>query len=1382
MKRGTIPLIITILLLSSILSPTIVRPSHASSITGKICLADPSTVNPSTPCPSVPPTFDGPVGQQIRIGVYINGSDGLAGFTVILNATHTVLLPIGIDLTGSVLQTPSGPPQIFAECVNDLLVKGPACSGADSPDTLDISAGVAIGAANTITPTTGLLFTAIYNITISASSTPLGFQTSSTFCNNSSVAASGGGPVCVSVSSPPSTTPLPETVQTAKFDNSNSATMADVTISASQNNFGPEFPGTSNTTTITATANNGFPGTAIDSVLFSVIAPLGLSAAVTGTNPCATTGSSCLTTISFSPTLAGTFVAKVFGTYATLDPTGNPDTLVSSTTLTIVSDDFSFKAAPSHISFPSGSIASGTLAVASLNGFAGKITLSTGIIAPASPPLTVSLTTNSITLSAGQTLTTNVTFTASPTTTTAYHAQIKASFGTRVKTILENLTVTIATPDFTISANPLAVTAKPGVSATSAITVTAVSGFTGTVTLSVTTNSTNLACSLNATSITSGSGVSTLSCSGSLGNYLAIITGTSGTLVHSVNVAFNVIPPITSGLVCIAPSGSTSCPASMAFLNFTGSIPGQLRVAVVISNSSGMTGFDVILFANHTILRPVGIDLSGTVLHGTPQILAECLSGTLVQGSACNSRVTADTLELAAASAPGSSPTPAPTTGLLFTAIFNITTPSTGTVLSFQSGCTNTGVSNGLCVTIANPITGVPDVESTQAAIVSTSTSPDFVVTVTPNFLTVKAGSSATSTLTASSVNGFFGLVNFNFSSMTTITVTTSAPSLTLTKGQTLSATLIISPSMLASAGNYTITVKATSGTLIHIVTLIVFVFVPLPPDFGISANPSLLTVQAGNQATATIFLNSIGGFQGTITVFESSAALAVGVNVTINPTSVTLQTNGSSTIVLTISTATITPASFNSITLTATSGALSHSAFITVQVLPPPDEPPIASFFVSPTAPFVGQQAGFEAFSSFDPDGFIVQYQWNFGDASGLYITTSQSIFHTFFSPGNYTVTLTVYDSSGLTATASQTVNVIPQPAHDVSINELSTFETIAVSSQNIGFEALLSNQGSNIENVTLVIYANGRPVVTETGIILPACSGGCFEFFVFANWDTTGIVQGNYTISATVFLPPGDTDPTPQDNSIIGPTLTILPPPVLVAAPNAGAVGDKVTIKGTGFSAQSPFFSQTNFIEITFDDMIAAFIPTPNGTFTATLDVPLSQPGNHFIKAFDETNGAHTTTAFQVLPNLTTIIVTVETGAIYFPGDTATIYILTTANGTKIGPAGVQLQVILVFPNGTIRSLSATAKSPGLYTAVYNIPSKASLGTYSAIAVAHMPGAIDGSAIAGFEVQPTWLSSHGSMIVGGTAVAGILGFAGIAWQRGYFRKRKSDALTETC
>jgi len=54
-----------------------------------------------------------------------------------------------------------------------------------------------------------------------------------------------------------------------------------------------------------------------------------------------------------------------------------------------------------------------------------------------------------------------------------------------------------------------------------------------------------------------------------------------------------------------------------------------------------------------------------------------------------------------------------------------------------------------------------------------------------------------------------------------------------------------------------------------------------------------------------------------------------------------------------------------------------------------------------------------FSALGSRDPDGTISRYEWNFGDGLSM-VTTTPQIEHTYGSPGNRTVTLTVIDDEG--------------------------------------------------------------------------------------------------------------------------------------------------------------------------------------------------------------------------------------------------------------------------------------------------------------------------------------------------------------------------------
>lgn len=255
------------------------------------------------------------------------------------------------------------------------------------------------------------------------------------------------------------------------------------------------------------------------------------------------------------------------------------------------------------------------------------------------------------------------------------------------------------TPDFFISTSPSSLTLAAGSSGTSTITVTSLNGFSGTVLLAVS-NPTGISASVNPTSITS-SGTATLTVqTNSNGTFPVQVTGANGSLSHAVTVSV-AVP--SGGIICLNPSATASCPSGPASME--GTIGTQLRVSVFIQASSGLNGFDVVLLADQTILRPTSVDLTGTVLIGTPTILAECLGVTLKVGAACNAADTVNTLELAATSAPGQPNTSSPTTGLLFTAIYNITGTTSSTSLGFQTGCGSSSAPTSdtpFCVIIAN--------------------------------------------------------------------------------------------------------------------------------------------------------------------------------------------------------------------------------------------------------------------------------------------------------------------------------------------------------------------------------------------------------------------------------------------------------------------------------------------------------------------------------------------------------------------------------------------------------------------------------------------------------------------------------------------------------
>jgi len=79
------------------------------------------------------------------------------------------------------------------------------------------------------------------------------------------------------------------------------------------------------------------------------------------------------------------------------------------------------------------------------------------------------------------------------------------------------------------------------------------------------------------------------------------------------------------------------------------------------------------------------------------------------------------------------------------------------------------------------------------------------------------------------------------------------------------------------------------------------------------------------------------------------------------------------------------------------------------------PDQAPVAAF--TATASSASPLASFDASASLSPIGTVVSYLWDFGDSSSA-TTSTPTTTHTYAVAGNYTVTLTVTNSAGTSAT----------------------------------------------------------------------------------------------------------------------------------------------------------------------------------------------------------------------------------------------------------------------------------------------------------------------------------------------------------------------------
>lgn len=133
-----------------------------------------------------------------------------------------------------------------------------------------------------------------------------------------------------------------------------------------------------------------------------------------------------------------------------------------------------------------------------------------------------------------------------------------------------------------------------------------------------------------------------------------------------------------------------------------------------------------------------------------------------------------------------------------------------------------------------------------------------------------------------------------------------------------------------SAPGTYTatLTVSDTTGasnTASRTIT------VGAPPDFSMVASPKSLTIFAGSSASSTITLTGSNGFSGTITLTDSVSP--PGPVATMNPSSVSLSPGGSSASQLNIATSTLTQPGSYTVTVTGSSGSLSHLVNVALTV-----------------------------------------------------------------------------------------------------------------------------------------------------------------------------------------------------------------------------------------------------------------------------------------------------------------------------------------------------------------------------------------------------------------------------------------------------------------
>ncbi|HEX8637060.1 MAG TPA: PKD domain-containing protein [Pyrinomonadaceae bacterium] len=180
--------------------------------------------------------------------------------------------------------------------------------------------------------------------------------------------------------------------------------------------------------------------------------------------------------------------------------------------------------------------------------------------------------------------------------------------------------------------------------------------------------------------------------------------------------------------------------------------------------------------------------------------------------------------------------------------------------------------------------------------------------------------------------------------------------------------------------------------------------------------------------------------------------------------------------------------------TLTVTDNAgLTNSKSVQITATQAANQLPVAIAGASTTSGYASLAVNFSSANSYDPDGYINGYSWNFGNGA---TSTQANPSYVYNTPGVYTAILTVTDNRGASSASSVVVNVLQQqaPSNVIYIGNLS----MSLVQSNRAAQAVVTvydNNGARRAGVTVtgnwsgllkgsasgVTDANGQVVLTS-------------------------------------------------------------------------------------------------------------------------------------------------------------------------------------------------------------------------------------------------------------------------------------------------------------
>ena len=535
------------------------------------------------------------------------------------------------------------------------------------------------------------------------------------------------------------------------------------------------------------------------------------------------------------------------------------------------------------------------------------------------------------------------------------------------------------TPDFSVAAAPASQSVNQGLTANYTVTQTAVGGYAGVVSYSISGLPLDATATFTPASLT-GSGTSALAIATAattpLGSYPLTITGTDGVLTHTASIT----------LVVTAPDFTlTAAPASQTIV-----VGGTASYTASISPLNGYTGTVSFIVSGlpagtSAVFTPASVTASGTstlaiatTLGTTPAgnylLTIIGTDGTLTHTADVTLSVTDFTLDATPASqtvVKGNTATYTATitalNGYTGTASFSLAgLPPFSTATFTPASLTASGSSTLTIATTSNtpaaiyPLTiTASDGTATHSVPLTLEVDPvgNFSLTVSPASQSITPGQNAGYGITVGSSGGFKEVVVLSMSGLPAGATGTISPNSITGSGL---ASLSITTSPTTPGGTYTLTITGASGPLVRTTTATLVI---LTPDFSLSASPGSQEIIVGQSTSYTVTLSPVNNYAGTVSF--SLSGLPADAGATFIPGS--LLTSGTTTLTITTTAATV-PGTYP-LSITGTDGVLTHTTSVNLVL----DPVPTADFSISaqPTITVKRNSSGSETVTITAINGF---------------------------------------------------------------------------------------------------------------------------------------------------------------------------------------------------------------------------------------------------------------------------------------------------------------------------------------------------------------------------------------------------------------------------